>query len=72
MVSIVPNRVLQASIISVVLHNLIDRDPITGTILIVPICQFEYFLDFPATQRRIALVCGDRWPHILEDHSIVP
>ena len=72
MVPSIPLVVLQIAIVDVVLHDLLLRHSLTRTILKVAIGKAEHLLSFPAPKRSIAFFCSYWWPHVLENHDILP
>ena len=67
----VPGRVLEASIVSVVLDDLVLRDLITRLVFVVTIRKSENVFHFLTTEGCLAVVCGDRRPHVLENHHVL-
>ena len=71
MMSHVPRGVLEASIISVVLDDLVLCDLVSRLVFVVTISKSENVFHLLTTERCLAVVCGDRRPHVLENHHVL-
>ena len=72
MVSVVPHRVDQSGIVCVVLHNLVMRNLVATSVLVVSICQLKHAFDIPTSQWSVTLFCGNRRSHVAVNHGVVP
>ena len=71
MMSTVPVSVSEASIISVVLDNLLLGDAVAAAIVELPIGQVDQLVDVLASQGCLAVQSSHRGPHLLEYHHVV-
>lgn len=71
MMSIVPVCVFQASVISIVLDNLLLVDPEIVSIVELSIGQVNQFVDMLSTEWSFTVMRCDRRAHLLKDHHVV-
>ena len=71
MMSVVPVLIDQASIIRVVLRNLLLRQAETRCVLEVTIGHINELIDMFAAQRRLSMKCCNRRSHLSENHDII-
>ena len=70
--AVVPDAVLEAPVVRAVHHHLVLGDTLAGAILVATVRKLEHLLGIFGAERRVALLGGDRRPHALEDHGVVP
>ena len=71
MMSIVPVCVSEASIISVVLDDLLLGDAEAADVVEFTICQVDQLIDVLASQGCFAVQSSHRGAHLLEYHHVV-
>ena len=71
MMTVVPLRVSDASVVSVVLNHLLFGDLEARSVLKFPVGEVEQTIRLPASERGFSIVSGNRWSHGLVDHDVV-
>ena len=71
MMSVVPVLIDQASIIGVVLRNLLLRQPEARLVLEVTISHIDELIDMLAAQRRLSMKSRNGRSHLSENHDII-